>query len=234
MSKHNTLSKPDCIRLNISNVKALMKQPALFLLSTDIEDGVLVHQNPISYKYPYVTIRQLNLLYDLSNIKNGPKLEVVHFDHDFAIKYPFRTVQDAALVFPRITHVIINYMLATNIDVHKHFSQFETITIHFTEIEDRRYLASGLVQLIKSLTCDTVYVMVVTALQVEYNSNQLVKFIQVVANNPNIKSLVIYNDSWYFNIKPVLDITFDREFDLYIKDMSIKFSSKKNLTIHEL
>ncbi|CAI2358619.1 Hypothetical protein MVR_LOCUS326 [uncultured virus] len=76
--------------------------------------------------------------------------------------------------------------------------------------------------------------MVVTALQVEYNSNQLVKFIQVVANNPNIKSLVIYNDSWYFNIKPVLDITFDREFDLYIKDMSIKFSSKKNLTIHEL
>lgn len=234
MSKHNTVSKLDCISLNISNIKALMKQPAQFLLSTNIKDGVLVIHDSASYEYPYVILRQLNLLYDLFNIKNGPKLEAVYFDHGFAVKYPFQTTRDADLVFPQIKHVIVNYLLTTNIDVHKHFPKFETITIHFTEIEDQRFLASGLVQLIKSLTCDTVYVMVVSALQLEYNSSQLIKFIQVVANNPNIKSLVIYNDSWYFNIRPVLDIAFDREFDLYIRNMSIEFSSKKNLTIHEL
>ncbi|CAI2358617.1 Hypothetical protein MVR_LOCUS324 [uncultured virus] len=200
---------------------------------TKVDYGLITLDQSQNQTYSCLIITRINLLWDLSIIAQCMS-QAVYFDYNFCIQYPFRTTQDDTLVFPQIQHVIVNYLVKSLIDVNKHFPNLEAMMIDINRLDHDLMLGFAIIELIYSLTCDTLYIMISAPLHLESDLNQIIKLIQVVVNNPKIQSLVIYNNSRHFIIKPPLDIVFGRTFNLYIKDISIRFGSKRNLIIHKL
>lgn len=203
-------------------------------LGTAVNNNVITIKHTTTYEYTCISLEQLNLLYDLSIINQCMGMKALHIGHSFAIKYPFQTTQDDTLVFPQITCVIIDYFIKTAVDVTKHFSNLETVVIHFDVVNDEN-LSDIMLQLINSLICNTLYVMITTS-RWSYTSMPygLIDLIKAVVMNSKIKTLVIHNNqNVYCDIDTSSDITFNRSFHLYLSNMSIKFNSAKNLTTYK-
>lgn len=237
MTKPHTTSKLDRIGSDIAYMKLLLNVSVLATLeNTVIKDDVLTLKDTKTYTYTCITLQHLNLLYDLSVINRCMGMAAFHIDRQFTIEHPFQTTRDDTLVFPQIKCAIVNYFIKTAIDIHKHFPNLETVMIHYAIIDHKdNNISCIMFQLISSLTCDTLYVMIEVERSVwSLTSHELMDLIKAVAINPNIKTLVIHNDQIiHFETKIASDIIFNRSLHLYLSNMTIKFNSTKNLTTHK-
>ncbi|CAI2358679.1 Hypothetical protein MVR_LOCUS386 [uncultured virus] len=162
--------------------------------------GVVVTSNrnaatTINHRVTAIHIGSINLMYDLIDLCNYPNVTMVELDKSFQVTLPFATSEDAKLVFPQVTTIIVNVCqngrVTDVLPIAQSFPNIDTVVL----VSDGYKLLSckESQRCIKDIKCSTLVLV-----------NDFCKFVkpsfmqhlaEILAMNEHVPNLVIVNQN---------------------------------------